>query len=519
MKKQTMSLAVTAALLGGAVSANGAMYVNDRGLGEALVYPFYSAANGNDTYVHIVNTTSLVKAVKVRFIEAQNSQEVLDFNLYLSPEDEWAGAITADPNGDGAIIRTVDNSCTVPQLGTPNPPFDGTQTDAGNGKIRRDQPFVDFKYDIDGEEDRAITRTLEGYVEVIEMGQLDPESGVKGPAAVHNAEGVPANCQALVAAWSLTQVGNETTLGDWRDDAQDELLESWQGGGLYGYGVVINVPEGTAAGYDATAIEGFNDEGLPTPLHFRPGFEEPSLADATEEVTIFNNGVAEDHTFNSGVDAASSLFMTTDIANDYVVDADINALTDWVVTMPTKRFYVASNPAVAPFTNYWDGEKACEPVAISHWDREEAFVPPPEFTENPGFSPRPDVIEEEIEDFQLCTEVSIISFGEDSALNATSSIRYGFQPDYNEGWASLSFLPGDLNDPDSLTDINPLARELADDSGNAFFGLPAVGFAVFNYQNGELGGGVLSNYAASSEHKTVVETGSATVLPPAPPAP
>ena len=158
MKKQTMSLAVTAALLGGAVSANGAMYVNDRGLGEALVYPFYSAANGNDTYVHIVNTTSLVKAVKVRFIEAQNSQEVLDFNLYLSPEDEWAGAITADPNGDGAIIRTVDNSCTVPQLGTPNPPFDGTQTDAGNGKIRRDQPFVDFKYDIDGEIGRASCR-------------------------------------------------------------------------------------------------------------------------------------------------------------------------------------------------------------------------------------------------------------------------------------------------------------------------------------------------------------------------
>ena len=79
MKKQAMSLAVSAALLGGAVSATGSMYIDDGGLGETLIYPFYSAVGGNDTTINIVNTTNLVKAVKVRFIEAQNSQEVLDF--------------------------------------------------------------------------------------------------------------------------------------------------------------------------------------------------------------------------------------------------------------------------------------------------------------------------------------------------------------------------------------------------------------------------------------------------------
>ena len=82
MKKQAMSLAVTAALLGGAVSATGqSMFINEGGLGETLIYPFYSANGGNDTYVHIVNTTARTKAVKVRFIEGQNSDEVLDFNL------------------------------------------------------------------------------------------------------------------------------------------------------------------------------------------------------------------------------------------------------------------------------------------------------------------------------------------------------------------------------------------------------------------------------------------------------
>jgi hypothetical protein len=33
--------------------------------------------------------------------------------------------------------------------------------------------------------------------------------------------------------------------------------------------------------------------------------------------------------------------MTLDMANDYVIDPDINALTDWVLTMPTKQAYTA----------------------------------------------------------------------------------------------------------------------------------------------------------------------------------
>jgi hypothetical protein len=85
------------------------------------------------------------KAVKVRFIEALDSQEVLDFNLYLSPNDVWAGVITANPNGDGAIIRTADTSCTVPELGTAGGAnvgeLGGTQTELADGRIIRDQPF------------------------------------------------------------------------------------------------------------------------------------------------------------------------------------------------------------------------------------------------------------------------------------------------------------------------------------------------------------------------------------------
>ena len=72
------------------------MYINSEGTGEALVFPFYSAQNGNDTSIHIVNTTADFKAVKVRMLEGTESLETLGFNLYMSPQDHFSFAITAD---------------------------------------------------------------------------------------------------------------------------------------------------------------------------------------------------------------------------------------------------------------------------------------------------------------------------------------------------------------------------------------------------------------------------------------
>src|SRR5690606_15663619 len=92
MKKKLLPLAMLAGLAGAAGTAQ-AVYLNSDGLGEALIYPFYTVEDGQNTYVHIANTTDFYKAVKVRFLEGENSHEVLDFNLYLSPHDIWTGAI------------------------------------------------------------------------------------------------------------------------------------------------------------------------------------------------------------------------------------------------------------------------------------------------------------------------------------------------------------------------------------------------------------------------------------------
>ena len=275
-------------------------------------------------------------------------------------------------------------------------------------------------------------------------------------------------------------------------------------GGLWGYGVVINVAEGTAVSYDAIAIDTFRELGS-APLHYNPGNELPSLNNAQTIATIFDGSTASDYAFLDGADAVSALFMSADISNDYVVDPAINANTDWVVTMPTKRFYVQGNPelpATPPFFRNWNGEVACEPVALNHWDREEAFEPPP----NEGFSPRPPQV---VDGFNLCTEVSIIQFGDESALNGSESITYGFNTQYDAGWARLGFLPGAVvfpsansvfdTDLDAYAPANP--RILEADTAD-FIGLPVVGFAALNYQNGVLGEGVLANYGAGIKHKS-----------------
>lgn len=506
MKKKVLSLAVAAGLSGVmAGAAHAAMHINDKGMGEALVYPFYSVEGGNDTYIHVVNTTNVTKAVKVRFIEAENSAEVLDFNLYLSPEDVWAGAITVTADGGGAV-RTVDTSCTVPDLGQSGGGHTGSKTDLGNGKVLREQQFVRHAFSGTNDTNKSITRTAQGYVEIIEMGQLDPTYGY-GLAAIHDTDGIPndraadANnpCASLVGAWKTSPAGDWYSEAGTGGTATDDLLP-WDGGedgglagGLWGYGVVLNVAQGTAVGYDAIAIDDFNNNDEPRDLHYAPGNNLPSLQQGDLIATIFDGADAVDYYFDAGDEAVSALFMSSNINNDFVTDPDINAATDWVVTMPTKRFF-SGVPYRAPFTESWDGDTACELVGVEHWDREEAYTPP---QDESGFSPRPPQVEEEA--FALCTEVSIVQFGDYSPLNGSERITYGYEPNYADGWARMSFLAGDAGLPVGSRELIGWAW---DEQEVAFEGLPVVGFAAIAYQNGTLEGGVLSNYTAGVTHKS-----------------
>src|SRR6185369_16442937 len=140
----------------GVVDSAQAVHINQDGLGQALVYPYYTVratASGNAyvTALTVVNTTASAKAVKVRFLEGKNSREVLDFNLFLSQYDVWTAAVVQA--GTGAGVFTNDHSCTSPTV---------SNSSANPTKFRNGAYSGSFA---DGATD-SLDRTNEGYFEI-----------------------------------------------------------------------------------------------------------------------------------------------------------------------------------------------------------------------------------------------------------------------------------------------------------------------------------------------------------------
>ena len=111
-KVKKLALAMSLALGGvSMVPSAQAVSVSADNLGQALIFPYYTVRGGWLSLFGVVNTSNQVVAVKVRFHEAYNSRDVFDFNVILSPYDEWTGWLADSPNGP--VMYTEDKSCTV----------------------------------------------------------------------------------------------------------------------------------------------------------------------------------------------------------------------------------------------------------------------------------------------------------------------------------------------------------------------------------------------------------------------
>src|SRR5258708_3685708 len=179
---------------GAAGTAEGVLLARNN-LGQVLVYPYYTVqtlggASWN-TYISVVNTTTRAKAVKVRVLEGRTSAEVLDFNLFLSPNDVWTAYITPNPaettinETSAAFLFTQDNSCTNPAI------------DPVAGVSFRGFQFATAPNSLPTTTSgpaSGLGRTREGYIEMLEMGEL---TGTWATAVTHNSAGVPANCAVV----------------------------------------------------------------------------------------------------------------------------------------------------------------------------------------------------------------------------------------------------------------------------------------------------------------------------------
>jgi hypothetical protein len=110
MLKKRVVAAVAAALLAGSASA---VTVNPEGTGDFLIAPAYFIGGGLKTHLQIINTSSTQSTVaKLVFRDRTTSAELLDFLIYLSPNDVWNGTIQcnqADASGACTSSSVVSN--------------------------------------------------------------------------------------------------------------------------------------------------------------------------------------------------------------------------------------------------------------------------------------------------------------------------------------------------------------------------------------------------------------------------
>ena len=446
-----------------------AVRLNPDGLGQALIYPYYTVqssegSNSWNTYLSVTNHSADVKALRVRFREGRNGRNVGNLNLYLSPNDAWTGAIVPsdqDPKSVARII-TIDNSCTYPQL-------------PGGGETFTNVGYTGSLADGLGD---GLDRTREGYIEIIEMASLTGAAA----AAVTHAYGVPRDCRVV-------QNPNFDGAPDLRPPT----------GGISGTLTLINVNSGMDAGMNAIALEGLaNKPFFRGPDSDYPGF---SAAEILPVSTVRAGGKEYDLNWKNGVDAVSSVFMASEVLNEFVLDPQTASQTDWVITFPTWAYFSPPRP---PFT--------ADPLTLKrvYYDREgnarneDAYM----MCGWLGFPCAPPVRG------WVAGAVPINHHDSFSLLGGLWSLRFGeIDSQFIAGWMRISVGEGAGDYGRLRSEAGSLMTDLATGAVTSgrfeLFGLPWTGFMVRTFKNGTLRCGYQGatscqgNYAGSFPHRYV----------------
>ena len=432
-----------------------AMNVSQQGLGQVLLFPYYTVRNGYDTLLSVTNTSANTVVARVRFREALNGREVAAFNLVLDAHDVWTGAATSNAAGDGALLRTYDRTCTAPAFA---PGANPAAAELAFSKAA----YTDTPPHASDGASQSLDRVREGYVEVIAMGEFAGNATGVPVWAYHDALGEPADCARVASSVAADYAG----LLPPRDV-------------LRGSATLIQVANGIAIDAPATHVEGFSDRQS---IWFPADSPHPDLADGdAAEPAIYShdgNDYADAIATNSA-DTISALLMATAVMNEFAADG-VGFQTSWVLTYPTKRHYTDGvSPAKAPFSQtFQTAGKSCDMIDFRFTNRETAVPRPPQ---NCGVCPSDGPI-------YLCHASNLLDFNGGSQFDdARNRLLVNTTSIGTAGW--VAFQPigkGGINGNHVTT-------------GNA--GLPAIGFAAFVRSNASEAGNN-RNYGSTITHRT-----------------
>ncbi|AUN95744.1 hypothetical protein C0099_12860 [Pseudazoarcus pumilus] len=468
--------------------------------GGALVVPYYTVQNGNVTLLNIVNVDpESGKAVKVRFRGAERSDDVFDFQVFLSPGDMWTANISQGPDGR-ARLTTEDNSCTLPE------------------NVNRS--FETLR--LSGDEAARAAGTREGYVEIINMGDvIDYGNDARTELfdAIKHVDGVapctPEILQSVVSGdTSQLNVDND-------ENGEAERLNDVATPFLYANVTILNLDEAAAWSMNAVPVDSlfttiFSSEGLPETRYWSQTASkfDADLAQVTLD-GVFLSGAVDPAQYDFP-DLSTPRYPDSSpieqylitsfygigafpwLSNEFITDQEIFAATDWLFSMPTRRYAVEGRPyeggvvhldtadfqgddgrgVLFPFSEYYDADTGCVRVAgLEVQDREERILTP-DVVVSPGTTVRP----------QLCGEVAVMSFNRKGAtrsgvLGAELTLNDITVP-YENGHASFLFGGGIFDELDF---------ELG-------YGLPVIAQAFVRANNGGSGAANM-NFGGNWKHR------------------
>ena len=541
--------AAVAAVTAGYAGAVSAQEVSSRVLGDLAIIPFYTVNSGFTTGVHIVNTTAHTQVVKLRARRGVDSMDSLDFNIVLSPYDEFVGRMEKSGDvstGGNSKISFIanDTTCAAPAgTATGTGSIEWVMPDSGS-----EETLINFRNGAD-----------EGYIEVIGMAQADSEEAAIAVAAKH-VDGVPRDCIAVRSNFfrntrfeagsppvpDLNAKGvispamtNQTCVppapggiatgcsaagviaNNYVDTQSDALKVSW---------FVRDGNAGLEFGGDAVHIEGFAAAPMMTnQQQILVGDSDP-LGFLFPDLDGGSPGTGSRGLYDTVV---RPLLGAASIMNEWSSrnNGDFAVTTDWVVTMPGQ--YLMVNPEVyllslelpdaficsgvdIPATPTTNPITACDfrdiPVGlqITYYDREEGQFTPEEggLIVSPSYNVTPDGI-------VLPFEVNVVEWNVNAPRPVLGS-DYGveFAPVFSggvvedRGWARLHVIPNTRKTQsvwDYTIDSDPNTPEV--DGGPVPVvnkSVPIIGFAVWERAFASNPG---SNYGRAIDHSYGSGTG------------
>jgi len=369
MKKNVLASSVAAALIG--LGMAGAAHASN-----ILLVPYYTAQGSNATLLNIVNTDTINgKAVKVRFRGAANSDDVFDFQVFLSPGDVWTGNVSKSASGL-AQLTTNDNSCTKPAKAVLN-----------------STPFVTTRLNPALTAEQKAEQTREGYVEIFVMADIEKDlvagDDLDGTAdkdtdndlyqATKHVSGVaPCSGKAWTGLDNAVVGAASTAAAAASVAAGNAVGLSLPTGGLFANYTIINLEKAGAWDGEAVPVETpavteipywpqtatavaaadivkfsadplFSSTAIPgtTGATVKAAIKAGSydLPDLSTAYTLAAAAAATDPVTQATT--VSTALATTTVTNEFLVDSDFGATTDWVFSMPSRRYWVAMNYAAA----------------------------------------------------------------------------------------------------------------------------------------------------------------------------